>query len=187
MNQKEKIIAVTTELINENQGDLNMVTARKIADRAKVGLGLINYHFGSKERLITECVQKIINEQIRMFTPNDTDGGTSVEDDERRLRNWAKQVFEFFYDNRSVSIVSILEDMKSNQPVSNTLYTQKGFERAFYSDMEDKKKKLLIFTLTSTMESAFLQDELVKNRLGFDLSKKKEREKYIDSLIDILF
>ena len=63
MNQKEKIIAVTTELINENQGDLNMVTARKIADRAKVGLGLINYHFGSKERLITECVQKIINEK----------------------------------------------------------------------------------------------------------------------------
>lgn len=35
MNQKEKIIAVTTELINENQGDLNMVTARKIAARAQ--------------------------------------------------------------------------------------------------------------------------------------------------------
>lgn len=52
-NVKEVIIDVTTELIRENNGNVTKITSRKIAERAEVGLGLINYHFGSKENLIT--------------------------------------------------------------------------------------------------------------------------------------
>ena len=57
---KNRMIEVTTELIEQHNGNIKGITARMIATKAGVGLGLINYHFGSKEKLITECVQRII-------------------------------------------------------------------------------------------------------------------------------
>ena len=55
-NVKNCIIEVTTELIEQHNGNIKDM----IAAKAGVGLGLINYHFRSKEKLITECVQRII-------------------------------------------------------------------------------------------------------------------------------
>ena len=70
-NLKEAIICATTELIQEFDGDVNKITLRRISERANVGLGLINYHFGSKEQLITLCVQRIINNVVLNFSPDD--------------------------------------------------------------------------------------------------------------------
>lgn len=57
----------TTELIEQHNGNIKVITARMIAAKADVGLGLINYHFGSKEKLITECVQRIIGGVVAGF------------------------------------------------------------------------------------------------------------------------
>lgn len=187
MNQKEKIIEATTSLINENKGDLNLVTARKIANRAEVGLGLINYHFGSKEQLVTECVQKILTEQIKVYAPDDVTAMSTIEEDKKRLTDWAKRIFEFIYKNRSIVGISILGDMRNNLEISNSVYTQIGLEQAIRSNMDDRKKKQMIFSLTSTMQGAFMQDNVVKSRLGFDFSKKEDRDQYIDSLVNVLF
>lgn len=51
-------------LIEQYNGDTKSITARMIAEQAGIGLGLINYHFGSKDKLITECVQRIIGEVV---------------------------------------------------------------------------------------------------------------------------
>ena len=66
-NVKNRIIEVTTELIEKHNGNIKDITARMIATKADVGLGLINYHFGSKEKLITECVQRIIEKVVTEF------------------------------------------------------------------------------------------------------------------------
>jgi AcrR family transcriptional regulator len=188
MNQKEKIIAVTTELIIESQGDLSQVTARKIAKRAEVGLGLIHYHFENKDRLITECVQRIIYKEIRALVPQDMEySDNPVEADKQRLAYWAKQVFEFFYANKSISKISILGDLQNNLTNSNSLDMQRGFLRALTSDIDEEKKKFMLFSLTSIMQAAFLQDNLVKSRLGFDFTKQSDRALFIDLVIEQLF
>ena len=63
-NVKDRIIEVTTAMIEQHAGDTKAITARVIAEKADVGLGLINYHFGSKENLITTCVQRIISNVV---------------------------------------------------------------------------------------------------------------------------
>lgn len=123
-NVKEVIIGVTTELIQENNGNITRITSRKIAERAGVGLGLINYHFGSKENLITICVQRIINNVVMCFAPdkknyNEKDGLA----DKERLADWAKQVYDFLFDNYAISSISILGDMQNYQVKSNSVYT----------------------------------------------------------------
>ncbi len=67
MDSKEAIIKAATELIEERGERLGSVTVREIGKRAGVGLGLVNYHFGNKDELIAQCVEKIINGIVARF------------------------------------------------------------------------------------------------------------------------
>ena len=58
---KESIIQSAIGLIEVSDGNIRNITARSIADKSGVSLGLINYHFGSKDNLIAICCSRIIN------------------------------------------------------------------------------------------------------------------------------
>ena len=67
MDNKEAIIQATIELINEKGDRLNEITVREICKKSGVGLGLVNYHFGNKEKLIEVCVERIVNGIVDWF------------------------------------------------------------------------------------------------------------------------
>lgn len=185
---KEVIIHVTTELIRENNGNVAKITSRKIAERAEIGLGLINYHFGSKENLINICVQRIINNVVMCFSPENKDyNERNGFADKERLADWAKQVYDFLFDNYAISSMSILGDMQNYQVKCNSVYTQKGFSMAIRNNITEENKRLLTFMLTSTMQVAFLSGSASKDVLGYDLTIKLERDRYIDKLVELLF
>ena len=52
MDSKETIMEAAISLIEEKGDCLEEITMREISKRAGVGLGLINYHFENKEKLI---------------------------------------------------------------------------------------------------------------------------------------
>ena len=187
-NLKEAIICATTELIQEFDGDVNKITLRRISERANVGLGLINYHFGSKEQLITLCVQRIINNVVLNFSPDDKLYNKEPKlSDKVRLADWAKQVFDFLFDNYAISSISILGDMQNYYGECNSVNTQKRFSKAIESDIGESTKKILVFMLTSAMQVAFLSGDSAKEILGYNFKVKDERDRYIDSLVEILF
>lgn len=64
MDNKEIIIQTTIDLINEKDEQMDGITVRK---KANVGLGLVNYHFGNKDKLIELCVERIVNGIIDNF------------------------------------------------------------------------------------------------------------------------
>ena len=184
-NIKEHIMDVTTQLIQESDGDINQITIRRIAERAQVGLGLINYHFGSKDKLILECIQRIINNVVHCFTPEEKVYGEN--DDKYRLANWAKQVYDFLFENRVISIMSILGDMQDYRAACNSVNTQIGLALALDNFTDNKQKRMLVFTLTSIMQVAFLLGEYSKEVIGYDLYKKEERDLFIDTVVEMLF
>ena len=61
MDNKEAIIQATIKLIEEKGEHLDEVTVREICKRAGVGLDLVNYHFGNKDQLIEQCIERMIN------------------------------------------------------------------------------------------------------------------------------
>ena len=67
MENKEAIIQATIELIEENGEHLEEITVREICRRAGVGLGLVNYHFKNKDKLIEQCVERMINGFVERF------------------------------------------------------------------------------------------------------------------------
>lgn len=180
-NVKENIIKVTTELIDQNNGNISSITARVIAEKAGVGLGLINYHFGSKENLITTCVQRIIGKVIAGF-----DTKKEYATDKERLIAWATHVFNFLFEHSAISRVSILGDMQNYTMNCNSVLSQKGFMLALTKDIEAKDKPILSFILTATMQAAFLSGTVSGELLGYDFTKQNDRSAFIERLVTII-
>lgn len=184
---KETIITVATELIEQSGGDIKAITARAIADKSGVALGLINYHFESKENLIAVCVQRIINKVLMCFSPDkkdycENDGLT----DRERLISFAQQTFDFMYDNYAIVKISVLSDFKDYQPKSNSVLTQMGFRLAIRSNISENKKQLIAFSLASIMQTAFLSGENSKEITGYNLAEKSERDLFISDTVTML-
>lgn len=185
---KESIIQATIELIEVSDGNIRNITARSIADKGGVSLGLINYHFGSKDNLITICCNRIINKTLMTMSPEKID--YAKDDgltDQERLISFAKQTFEFIYENSSTVKISILSDLQDYSPECNSSLTQKGFLLALRGDMSEARKKQIAFSLASIMQAAFLAGDNAKKITGYDLKTKKQREKFIVDTVDILF
>jgi len=185
---KNRIIEITTELLKEYNGDTKKITSRLIAERSDIGLGSINYFFGSKENLVTECIQRIINKILVGFTPDMTDftkpDGLS---DKTRLISWACQTFDFLFENQAIANISIINDMQNYSANSNSVYTQKGFAFAIRSNQNEETKKLLVFILVSAIQTAFLAKNVSKEILGYDLYSKTERDSFIFDTVTMLF
>ena len=181
-NVKDRIIAVTIELIEKYNGDIKSITARMIAEKAEIGLGLINYHFGSKDNLITECVQRIIGGVVAGFHMEQV-----FLSDKERLIAWATYVFDFLFEHSAISRISILGDFQNYSQDSNSVYTQYGFAKSLNSDISEKEKPMMAFILTAAMQVAFLGSATVNQILGYDFTKEKDRAKYIEKLVHILF
>ena len=184
---KKSIIKATIEIIEKSDGDINKITARKIADKSGVALGLINYHFGSKENLIAQCSREIINEKLFGLAPDKVDymadDGLS---DLERLISFARQTFDYIYSNPSIAKISIISDFKDYDPAGNSSLTQKGFQMALRGDISERKKKLIAFSLASIMQTAFLAGDNSELIVGYSLKSKKQRDIFISDVVTML-
>lgn len=177
-NVKEEIIKVTTELIEENDGNVDRITARVIAAKANIGLGLINYHFGSKEKLISICVERIISEVISNFDPT-----KEYSTDRERLIASATHVFHFLFEHPAIAKISILSDLQNYTLKSNSVSTQLGFKNTLKKETDSSKKANVSFILTAAMQVAFLGGGMMKDLLGYDFKKSTDRARYIEMLV----
>ncbi|MGN0814825.1 MAG: TetR/AcrR family transcriptional regulator [Candidatus Coproplasma sp.] len=188
-NCREKLIDVTIDLINRHDGDVEKVTVREITGASGVSVGLINYHFGNKNNLITVCTQKIISQVITAFKPDMTvgEGLNAYEAGKARLKHAACQVFYFLFTNPSVSKLSIMSDYENYTNGSNSWASIEGFSNIIGDavESEDKKQKIA-FYLVNSMQAAFLKSRTESRFLGYDFNVGAERKRYIEDLIDTL-
>ena len=188
-NCKEELIAITTTLIRENKGNVEKVTIRDIANKSGVSVGLINYHFGNKDNLITECVQRIISGVVNNFKPIvDVDSSLSkFEAGKLRLILSAQKVFDFMFEHPSISKISILDDYKNYTNESSSYFSLRGFSAIIGDAIDDiKQKEKISFSLTSSMQVTFLRSLTNPKFLDLDLSRERDRHKYIEDLVDLL-
>ena len=184
MDIKESIIKSTTELIEQNGGDLSAVTSRAIAEKSGIALGLINYHFKSKDKLIEVCVQRIANKILFCFYSDDETGENAAE--QERVLHRAQKVFDFFFNNKAIARTFILSDMKDYKIKSNTGAVQSGLKLAM-TGLSGDKRRIMAFILTSVMESAFLAGDKSYEVLGYHLDNKLERDLFLTEIVEMVY
>lgn len=183
---KERIIKATTELIEESGGNTESITSRKIAKKANVALGLINYHFTNKDNLISICTQRILSGIIMCFVPDDD--GIVVPTDKEQASERATKVLDFMFKYPAICSISMLDDLSNYKVRSNSVAIQKGFSLAIgKKSMDEETKRLLVFMLASSIQTAFLAADVSKDLLGYDLRVKEERDACAHRMTELLF
>jgi AcrR family transcriptional regulator len=82
---RQRILGAAVALIREEGAQ--SVTVRRVAERAGVGVGLINYHFGSKRNLLAEASSQLLGTS----DPPDQAAGDRRLDADTRLRRILRQ------------------------------------------------------------------------------------------------
>jgi len=188
MDNKEAIIQAAIGLINEKGSQLSEITVREICKRADVGLGLVNYHFGNKDRLIEFCVERIINGIVERFwdMQEKTDKCTPFE----KLDYLGNMTLNFLFEHEAVSKISILTDMQTPKENDNTHRTYAAYlplVSACRPDWNEETVKRKTFCLITVMQQTFLRHETVSQMLGIDLNTEEVRRAFHRQILhDIL-
>ncbi len=188
MDNKEAIINATIALIEEKGEQLNTITVREICKKADVGLGLVNYYFENKDKLISLCVEKIINGIVQKF--NDIKHQTKDFTPFEKLDYLGNITLDFLFDHYAVSKISILTDMQTPKENDNTHRTYSAYlplVSACRPDWDQDKVKRMTYCLITSMQQAFLRSDFVLLSQGINLKNKDERKKFHRQMLqDIL-
>lgn len=188
MNNKESIIQATIALIEEKGDRIETITTREICKKAEVGLGLINYYFENKEKLIDLCVEKIINGIIDKFTAmcEQTKDYTPYE----KLDCLGNLTLTFLFEHYDVAKISIMTDMRTPKEDDNTHRTYLAFlplVAACRLDWDSDKIKRATYFLITSMQQAFLRHKIILCTYGINLQKEEERKAFHSQMLkDIL-
>lgn len=188
MDHKEAIVQAATALMVEKENHLDEITVREICKRAGVGLGLVNYYFGSKENLVGLCVERKINAVIGQFRKmqEETDALAPLE----KLDLLGSMTLNFLFGHGSVSKISVLADMQSPRAGDNTHRTYQAYlplVAACRPDWEEETVRRKTFCLITIMQQAFLRQEVVSQMLGIDLGTEAGRQAFHTQILhDIL-
>lgn len=188
MDHKEAIVQAATALMEEKENHLDEITVREICKRAGVGLGMVNYHFGSKENLVGLCVERKINAVIGQFRKmqEETDDLAPLE----KLELLGNMTLNFLFGHGSISKISVLADMQSPGIGDNTHRTYQAYlplVAACRPDWEEETVRRKTFCLITIMQQAFLRQEVVSQMLGVDLGTETGRRAFHAQILhDIL-
>lgn len=188
MDNKEAIIHATIKLVEENSEHLEKITVRDICKNAGVGLGLVNYHFVSKDKLIEACVERIINGIVERFQNirEEIEGLSSFE----KLEYLGNMTLDFLFEHAAVSRISVLTDMQSPKEGDNTYRTYAAYlslVSACRPDWDTATVRRKTFCLITIMQQTFLRHETISKMLNIDLSQKDNRSAFHTQILhDIL-
>ena len=179
MDSKETIIRATIALIEEHGENIDAITVREICKKADVGLGLINYYFENKDKLIDLCVEIIINGIVEKFNTirEQTQGCSPFE----KLDRLGNMTLTFLFEHYSVAKISILSDMRTPKENDNTHRTYLAYlphVAACRPDWSDEKVRRKTYCLITSMQQAFLRHEMIRLTQGADLRYTEERKAY---------
>lgn len=188
MDSKERIVQAAMELIQEKGEQVENISVREICKRADVGLGLVNYYFGSKETLMEQSVERLINGIVARFQGirEETKEASPFE----KLLFLGNLTFEFLFTHAAVSRISVLTDMRSPKAGDNTHRTYESYlplVSACRPDWDEETVKRKTLCLIAVMQQAFIRQEAVSQALGTDLTKPENRRAFHEQILhDIL-
>lgn len=182
---KERIVDACIELMRES-GDASRLTVRSIAARAKISVGLVNYHFQSKDNLVDQSVRMFIDRVIRRW--NDVVPRAGEGDPVHHLEAMLTATAGFLAEYPVISRISILHDFRSPSPEDNSGRTLAALVPVLREisgpAAPEQSLRLEGYGLMFRIQAAFLRSEVVRSETGFDFFDETQRRALVRDLVD---
>jgi len=153
---------------------------------ASEGVGLINYHFQTKDKLIALAVKNLIDKTIEESQKKHS---SLTVDPMTKLRQSVKFTANFLAANPTVSRISIMNDLSNPGHEDNSFHVAEGYLRMLREVASDKNEndlKLEVIRIISAIQVIFLRASVLKDFMGLDFYDDSQRDEMIDKLLDPL-
>ncbi len=181
IDARERILQAALELLSE-EADPDRITTRQIAERARVGIGLINYHFQSKDNLLQLAVARVAGDIAdvwqQLLDP-------SIPDPLERLKSMLKANAKAALDNYKFARIAISYDLlHGNMEVPQVLLP---VLREIYGRGKDEQDlKVIALMLVATMQLIFIRHAVFRKYAGVDVFNAAQRDRWIDLMLENL-
>lgn len=182
IDTRSRILEAAADIIGKER-NLNL-TVREIATRADVNIASINYHFRSKENLISE-VELLLMEKIRNIYTNLNDSSCSIKE---RLTNWANNLIKHLIDYPGIIYLigtRVLE--RENTCINQYLNLMETDLAPLVKELagtdDDTTARFKVLHLISGVVYPILIFSSSDKSVVIDISNEATRKQYIISLI----
>ncbi|SHO52343.1 TetR/AcrR family transcriptional regulator [Anaerocolumna xylanovorans] len=177
---KKKIMEVTINLLDtvENPND---ITVRKIAEAAGIGVGLINYHYESRDNLIKEAVSMKMESLAEIMEKLDGDLSNPI----KYLKEMLVMMSDTAVKNPRLNKFSVEYDLLKGD-FRICLYLLPILRKIYNDSKSETDLRLIAFQIIVAMQSVYLRQEVFHMLTGIDIGIKKERDNLINSIVDNL-
>lgn len=178
INAKDKIIKATIELLNE-VGEPDKITIRQIAERANVGVGLINYHFQTKENLLYTAVSDTMSEiaiQLQMLNEGES------QDPVQKLTTMLIELTDFATRYSKLSLILAAYDLQQGN-MQTPLYIIPILREIYGNTKDEIEIRIIALEIITTLQVVCTRSPAFKLYTGIDINIKSQRDKLIYTII----
>ena len=178
---RERILAAAAALLDETS-DPQRITVRQIAERAGVGIGLINYHFQSKDNLLNEVVSGLMLAEAARWFAAAADSSLDAQTRLRRLLQETSRIGVQYPGHLQIMLTH-----EFHQPTFSVPLMIVPLLREIYGGRKTEMElRLIALQMVLPLQVAGLQPDALRLYAGVDLVDARQREDLIDTLIDNL-
>jgi len=180
-DMSNRIIQAVRELINEGTG-IEKITVRTIAKRANIGVGLINYHFGSKDNLLEIVLAELMSETAKEYMENVTKADVKPKD---KLKELIKGLYMFTIQYESIIKFLILQCIQKGD-MEAELTLMPLLKQVFGDTKSEIELRIIAMQIIKPIQISGLSVERFRVYSGFNLYDEEQRGKFVDILVDNL-
>lgn len=194
MNDKDArntIIRTVVELLAEGK-DVEKITVRQVAKLAGVSVGLINYHFSSKNELLGIAVAAHMATMADEFpglegleaSGGDVQGASNqITDPVGQLKTMLKKLYGFGAKHEKAIRFTITQNLL-NGDFNAPLHIMPGLKAIFGSRKDEMQLRIIALQILLPIQVGSLNPEKFRLYSGVDLYDEGQRNSYIDTLVD---
>lgn len=175
---REQLIRATMQLLEEDNRT-DHITMRQIAEKADVGLGLINYHFKTRDALINEAIGQMMFNATKPYLS--IPAATS--------ENPAEVIKTIFRTNAEIGTRYSLARftvkyalLQGNMEVPALIVPL--IRQYFGSNKTELEIRLMAFSMVTAIQVAYIRSEAFRLYAGIDLHNENQRNQLIDLIVD---
>ncbi|MDL2253045.1 TetR/AcrR family transcriptional regulator [Ruminococcaceae bacterium OttesenSCG-928-I18] len=179
-DNRSMILGAARELV-AGTNDPKSITVRQVAQRAGVGTGLVNYHFGSKDKLFAQVVGEMMADTIAAHEAAPAHGTPPAE----RLKELLKELYGVGEEQMPLMRYLLGWELTEGN-LEAPLYLVPLLREVFAGQADEMRLRVMALQILQPIQAAALNPGSFRLYCGIDLTDPAQRDRFIDSLVENL-